>query len=101
MLFLLIGCVRLIHPTQAHVDWAQQQWPDTTLEILESGRKSYTQRCAECHALVPPAEHSPEEWPRYIQAMIKKQGVELSATEQDQILRYLSAASAIPVPPKE
>jgi mono/diheme cytochrome c family protein len=68
------------------------QWPGTTVEDLERGRRLYVRRCAGCHTLVLPAAHPPEEWPRLLDSMSKKARLRLE--EREDIQRFLVAVAS-------
>jgi mono/diheme cytochrome c family protein len=68
------------------------QWPGTTVEDLERGRRLYVRRCAGCHTLVLPAAHPPEEWPRLVDSMAKK--ARLRPDEREDVMRFLVAVAS-------
>ena len=82
----------LDHPTEQDAEWASTRWPATSLADLDRGRALYVDRCAGCHNLHLPVEHSPQEWESYVAYMVAN--AKLTPEEQTAIARYLCAASA-------
>ena len=94
------ACAVLVYPTELHTAWAAERWPDVTLAELQAGREAYVDICSGCHTLVRPETHAPEDWPDLVKEMEEEQEVRLEPAERQMILRYLEAASAIPVVPR-
>jgi mono/diheme cytochrome c family protein len=82
----------LDHPTPQDAEWAQRQWPGTTVEELAQGRALYVDKCSGCHNLDLPAEHSPEAWEGYVAYMTAD--AKITSVQASTIARYLAAASA-------
>lgn len=82
----------LDHPTPQDAEWAQSEWPGTTVEKLAQGRALYVDKCSGCHNLHLPAEHTPEEWKGYVAYMTAE--AKITSEEASTIARYLAAASA-------
>lgn len=93
---LLAGCVSLIEPGVAHVDWAEQQWPGTTLEDLQEARALYKDKCTLCHPVRSPRRYEPDEWEFAIYRMLEGEDVDYADGVIDTIVLYLSVASALP-----
>jgi mono/diheme cytochrome c family protein len=68
-------------------------FPDLTLSELSQGRSLYVSRCGSCHALKPPRELPAEQWQAEVGEMRAKNGVKLSDSEAQAIVRYLSVAA--------
>lgn len=58
------------------------------LSEMIKGRSAYIKKCGNCHALVLPEKHSAGEWKVWVEKMSLK--VDLTATEQAEILKYLT-----------
>ena len=82
----------LDHPTPQDAEWAQREWPGTTVEDLAHGRALYVDKCSSCHNLHLPSEYSPEEWKGYVAYMVTE--AKITREEERAIARYLAAASA-------
>jgi len=82
----------LDHPTAQDAEWAQREWPGTTVRQLAEGRALYVDKCSGCHNLHLPAEHTPEEWKGYVAYMTAD--AKITSEEAGTIARYLAAASA-------
>jgi hypothetical protein len=82
----------LDHPTAQDAEWAQSDWPGTTVQDLAQGRALYVDKCSSCHNLHLPSEYAPEEWKGYVAYMVTE--AKLTPEEQTAIARYLAAASA-------
>jgi cytochrome c5 len=83
-------------PTTSDASRGAAQFPDLTLAELRQGRTLYLSRCGSCHALKPPGELQPQQWQAEVSEMREKNGVKLSDTEAQAIVRYLAVASASP-----
>lgn len=92
---VLAGCgaSMIVHPTDAHVRWADARWPGTTLEQLQDGRSLYVHKCAGCHALRRPTQVVGRGWPRKFDEMAGK--AHLTRQEYALIGRYLEAAAGV------
>lgn len=77
--------------TAADSEWAARTWPDATSAQLQQGRRAYVLRCTGCHALVPPAEHTPARWREEVGLMADRSL--LLQADRDAILRYLLTIS--------
>ena len=82
----------LRHSTPADATLVAPQWPGTTVEDLERGRRLYVRRCSGCHTLILPAAHAPDEWPALVDAMAEK--ARLKPGERDDVVRFLVAVSS-------
>src|ERR1041385_5919286 len=90
--FALIACTTVVvHPGPRDATWASEKWPGTTIADLEHGRDVFVSRCSGCHDLPSPGAKKPDEWASVVGEMAS--GARLSASDQDLVLRYLSAAS--------
>jgi mono/diheme cytochrome c family protein len=90
---VVLACsAALDHPTPQDAEWAQQEWPGTTVEELAHGRALYVDKCSGCHNLHLPAEHTPEEWKGYVAYMTAD--AKITPDEAKEIARYLAAVSA-------
>ncbi len=96
LLASLPACVSLIEPSAAHVSWADQRWPGTTLEDLQQARSLYIETCTECHRVRDPRRYEPDEWEFAITRMLEGEVVEIEPAVISTIVRYLGAASALP-----
>ena len=96
LLLLLPGCVSLIEPSAAHVSWADERWPGTTLEDLQAARALFLETCTECHAPKSPTRYEPGEWEFAINRMLEGEAVEIEPAVISTVARYLSVASALP-----
>jgi cytochrome c5 len=89
---LLSACgAGVARPDPNDARWASERWPGTTVADLSRGQDIFVARCSSCHALPPPGKKTPDEWAGVLDEMGAK--AKLSATDQDLVLRYLSAAS--------
>lgn len=82
----------LDHPTTQDAEWAQSNWPGTTVQDLAHGRALYVDKCSGCHNLHLPSEYAPEEWKSYVAYMVAE--AKITPEEQRAIARFLAAASA-------
>lgn len=80
-------------PTVADASRGSLHFPDLTLSELSQGRSLYVSRCGSCHALKPPRELPAEQWQAEVGEMRAKNGVKLSDSEAQAIVRYLSVAA--------
>jgi len=96
LLLLLGGCVSLIEPGVAHVDWADQRWPGTTLEQLQDSRELYEEKCTLCHRVRSPTRYPPDEWEFAIYRMLEGEEIVYEDGVIDTILLYLASAAALP-----
>lgn len=71
--------------------WAASTWPDASPGQLQHGREAYVRRCSGCHALVPPANHTPARWQMEVAQMAEK--AHLVDADRAAILRYLLTVS--------
>jgi cytochrome c5 len=81
-------------PTAADATRGSAHFPDLTLSELSQGRTLYVSRCGSCHTLKRPVELPPEQWQVEVTEMRAKNGVKLSDTEAQAIVRYLTIASS-------
>ncbi len=96
VLLPLSGCVTLIDPTSAHVSWADERWPGTTLQDLEEARTLYLLTCTECHRARSPRRYEPDRWEFAIYRMLEGEDVDIEPDVISRIVLYLGAASALP-----
>ncbi len=90
---VVLACsAALDHPTPQDAEWAQREWPGTTVQDLARGRALYVDKCSSCHNLHLPSEYAPEEWEGYVAYMVTE--AKITPAEQAAIARYLAAASA-------
>ncbi len=68
------------------------QWPGTTVEDLERGRRLYVRRCSGCHTLFLPAAYPKEAWPGLVDAMAEK--ARLRPGEREDVVRFLVAVAS-------
>ena len=68
------------------------QWPGTTVEDLERGRRLYVRRCSGCHTLFLPAAYPKEAWPGLVDAMAEK--ARLRPAEREDVVRFLVAVAS-------
>ena len=87
------GSSAVPEPTAADASRSSAHFPGITLSELEQGRHLYMSRCGSCHALKRPSELQPEQWQAEVGEMREKNGVKLSETEAQAIVRYLSVAA--------
>jgi len=87
------GASAVPEPTAADASRGSLHFPDVTLNELAQGRSLYLNRCGACHALKRPSELQPEQWQAEVGEMRAKNGVKLSDTEAQAIVRYLSVAA--------
>lgn len=80
-------------PTAADQARGSAHFPDVTLSELSHGRTLYVSRCGSCHALKRPAELGAEQWQVEVTEMRNKNGVKLSDSEAQAIIRYLTVAA--------
>jgi cytochrome c5 len=81
-------------PTAADASRGSAHFPDLTLSELSQGRTLYLSRCGSCHVLKRPVELRPEQWQGEVSEMRAKNGVKLSDTEAQAIVRYLTIAAS-------
>jgi hypothetical protein len=87
----VFGCSAAVHPNEADVGWASEQWPGTTLKNLERGRTVFVTKCGGCHDLPDADAKTPIAWRSVCVEMAG--GAELSAGETELLARYLAAVS--------
>ena len=87
----------LPHPTPADADRARLSWPSADVASLEAGRETFVQRCAGCHALPLPQQHTPAQWPAVVFLMGHRK--KLGAVELQAIERYLVTVAGRPPEP--
>ncbi|HEX2877492.1 MAG TPA: cytochrome c [Polyangiaceae bacterium] len=80
-------------PTAADQARGSAHFPDVTLSELSHGRTLYVSRCGSCHALKRPLELAPAQWQAEVTEMRSKNGVKLSDSEAQAIIRYLTVAA--------
>ena len=83
-------------PTEENASWAAHEWPGTTLNSLQTGRRCYANTCAACHNLHLPSEFPPEHWEKILERMQPK--AHIDDAKKDLILRYLLFASTQATP---
>jgi cytochrome c5 len=80
-------------PTAADQARGSAHFPDVTLTELTEGRSLYMSRCGSCHVLKRPVELAPAQWQVEVTEMRNKNGVKLSDSEAQAIIRYLTVAA--------
>jgi hypothetical protein len=93
---LLTACAGgLPEPTSADLALARADDASVGLDDLQRGRAAYAHRCGNCHALRTPAEREPAAWRSEVARMERVHAVRLTPQEEQDIVRYLRAASAV------
>jgi mono/diheme cytochrome c family protein len=91
LLVSLACAASLRHPLPQDAVALAPQWPGTTLEDLDRGRRLYVRRCSGCHTLILPEAHPPGEWPGLVDDMTAK--ARLRPAERDDVVRFLVAVA--------
>ncbi len=81
----------LRHPTPQDVASVTAEWPGTTVQDLERGRRLYVRRCSGCHTLLLPETHTAADWPAYVEVMAGR--ARLGPSETREVTRFLVALS--------
>ena len=81
-----------VSPTQ--VQWAAQRWPGITEQELNDYRELYIGRCSSCHNLVPPSEHTLEEWKVLLDKMAAR--AKITYGQKDDIWTFLVVMKQAP-----
>ena len=91
---LVVGCVSAIPRVDAGlVRAAREVQRDADAGRLRAGYDAYRSRCAGCHHLVPPANHSADTWPALVTD--HEDRLELTDSEVDSIVLYLQAGRLV------
>lgn len=91
------GCAApLAHATAADAARAEEQWPGTTVESLEAGRRLMTFRCTGCHGMKLPEKFSAAKWPKLLVDMQKE--AKLKPEEKELIERFILTIATRPPP---
>lgn len=92
---LLAACGSSPYPEPVSADVARVagHFPGVTLGELAQGRGLYMSRCGGCHVLKRPSELPPAQWQVEVDEMRSKNGVKLSDSEAQAIVRYLAVAA--------
>lgn len=96
LLLLLSGCAVLIQPSAAHVSWAEERRPGTTLQELQDARAVFLDTCTRCHLARSPTLYEPDRWDFAIRRMLAGESVTISDEVIETVVLYLSVASALP-----
>jgi cytochrome c5 len=77
---------------------AQAKYPGYSMADFTAGQALYAENCGRCHPAYSPGSHTEEQWAQWVPKMVpmanKKAGtVAIDEAGQEQILRYLYAAS--------
>ena len=75
-------------PQSADVARIEQQFPDTTLPELETGRRVYLSRCTSCHAPVAPQSIPASRWPDEVREMSERARL---GEQEAAVIKYLVA----------
>jgi len=90
LLVVLAGCVRPAPPVATAVDADRAH---VELAELERGRELLVKKCGgSCHVVPLPTQHAPAEWPRMLDEMSERSG--LDGTQRRLIEQYLITMSA-------
>lgn len=92
--FLFAACaVKLSEPMQADATRVSGQFPNFTVENLQSGKRIYTENCASCHKLAKPSAFSEADWRKIVPNMVakvnKKNPNKINTADEDVLLKYL------------
>lgn len=89
---LLFGaCASPVLPTvdAPALERAQRLVPETTLDRLELGRRTFSQRCGACHDAYDPRTRTPAQWDHAVAQMSPR--AHLDPERQRLVLEYLYA----------
>ena len=94
----LAACAGVMLPpvTPVQVELARREWPEMTLEQLDSARTLYVLKCTACHGTKLPSNYSMMEWPKILTKMAKK--AKITAEEKEVLWRYIASAHDLPPP---
>lgn len=90
IVMVMSGCVTIPRVTPELVAVAVQRDATTTVEILETGRALYVNRCASCHSLSAPMEFEEREWRSWVHKMAPK--ARLTAGQEVTLVTFLLTA---------
>ena len=87
------GCAAALrHASPEDAVRVAPQWPGTTVEDLERGRRLYVRRCSGCHNVVLPRAFPAEKWPGLVDEMAEK--ARLGPSEREDVVRFLVAVAS-------
>ena len=86
----LAGCTT-IFPSAEQIEEAQLVSEKVDSKVLRSGRTLMITTCQECHRLVPPTTHAPQEWGPITERMGSMSG--LDPSESAAVGAYLERAA--------
>jgi uncharacterized membrane protein len=91
---LLSSCsAKLLMPSQTDAERGSATFKGLTVEDLNKGKDVFDKKCTQCHGHKRPASWTEIQWRRIIPAMAEKayksNKIQISSTEQEQVLRYL------------
>lgn len=66
---------------------------DTDSSKEPPGRWLYSAKCASCHSLISPQEHTRETWVHYVH----KYGKQMTDSEKQQVIEYLASKAAVDI----
>jgi cytochrome c5 len=96
VVFLASCSAKMFVPSDADATRMGAKYPGTTVASLNSGKSLYEAKCSQCHDAKKPTSKTEEQWHKIVPEMAgmarKKGKIEISAEEQDLIIRYLTAA---------
>lgn len=78
-------------PGQTDLTQAQQSWPGTQLQELETGRQLYLSRCGSCHRPFEPHQLSEAMWPEAVTEM--REQAKLDDAQVSAITKYIVTMS--------
>ncbi len=93
---LLPSCAaKLMPPAESDLARVAAKYPGVTLANLQDGKRLYETKCTQCHGAKKPSSQTVEGWQKIVPGMAeeaKKKGKqEITAGDQDLILKYLIA----------
>ncbi|MFM6999314.1 MAG: hypothetical protein ACKOX0_08785 [Bacteroidota bacterium] len=98
LLALLASCGSAKNTNSVNLSAAQAKYPGYSMTDYTAGQALYAENCGRCHPTYAPGSHTEEQWANWVPKMVpmanKKAGsVAIDAAGQEQILRFLYAAS--------
>lgn len=95
---LLASCGSAKNTNSVNLSAAQAKYPGYSMTDYTAGQALYAENCGRCHPTYAPGSHTEEQWANWVPKMVpmanKKAGsVAIDAAGQEQILRFLYAAS--------
>ncbi len=91
---LLSSCsAKLLLPTQSDAERGSAMFKGLTIDELNKGKDVFDKKCTQCHGHKRPTSWTEIQWRRIIPVMAEKayksKKVQISPTEQEQVLRYV------------